>query len=718
MLPGLKKRVLNFHDVLMYVAIARKHLRLMVLLMCLCWLAGLVYYVYARPIFYSRSLVKVDAVERQVSAEKEFGEGYRLGSIVNELTAPHILERTAAKLGIRADYRTILKDYVKKIQAKQNSEKNIELEVWPYSLDWAKRWSETTVAEYLQYRRERRMNESRQRQENYLRDRKEQLELLEINREKQMKTRSELDTERAIIEFEELRTLHSDLVDVGRQLDEIGQVRIQVLNPEFSPIEKLSRITAVTDRPIPLGATATAPGNGGSKPEGTTVQVVTPTLAKPSPVWQELEKELNTLKLQGEELAQTYLPGHAKMVALQEELDAVNLKLNGELRTALDRLDTYHRILLDRQKSLNEKLPEFEKRLARYNSVRQQEEIVKDSMVAWQNLYTRLEKDHQTELYALDRDRVSITFSEVLQVNDMPVSPNRFSLLIYTTILGLMLALGIPFLLEYLDHTLSNLEQVESAFRLRGLGIVPKMESDEASTGLLNHDEWKETNVLENFRVIRTNLLSMGSLSKPPHVLMVTSAMPKEGKTVVSSNLALSFAYTGAKTLLLDTDLRRGRLHRLFGYRKQPGLSGVLLGQVTLDEAIRPTHHENLYVLSTGQHVETGTELLGGRRFKDIMVELRQRFDRIVMDTPPVLGLSETSVLQNDVDGVLFVIWSGHTPIKGVRAAVEMLQANGANFYGFVLNRLDLSSSANYYQYYYYSHDYYYHYSPRALENA
>jgi polysaccharide biosynthesis transport protein len=718
MLPGLKKRALNFHDVLMYVAIGRKHLRLMVLLLCFCWLLGLVYYVYARPVYYSRSLVKIDAIERQVSAEKEFGEAYRTGSIISELTAPHIVERTAAKLGIVADYRTLQKDYVKKISAKHNSERNLELEVWPYSLDWAKRWGETMVSEYLQYRRERRATEAKQRQENYLRDRDEQLRLLESNRAKLTRSRSELDTERTIIEFEELKTLHSDLVTVGIQLDEVGQVRIQVLSPELGTIEKLSRITAVIDRPMQLGSTATPSAD--KQPAGnTTVQVVTPAMAVPSTAWQEMERELNVLKAQRDELGQTYLPGHAKMVAIQEQMDAINLRLNGELRTALDRLDTYHRMLLDRQRALNEKLPEFERRLAKFNSVRQQEELVKDSMVTWQNLITKLEKDHQTDLYALDRDRVSVMFGGVLQTNDLPVSPNRMGLLIYTTLLGLMLALGVPFLVEYLDHTLSNLEQVESAFQIRGLGIVPKVESEsEPSVGFMGHDESKETNLLENFRVIRTNLLSMGALSKPPHVLMVTSAMPKEGKTVVSSNLALSFAQTGAKTLLLDTDLRRGRLHRLFGYRKQPGLSGVLLGQVTLDEAIRPTHHENLSVLSTGQHIESGTELLGAQKFKDLMAELRQRFDRIVMDTPPVLGLSETSVLQKEVDGVLFVIWSGHTPIKGVRSAVEMLQANGANFYGFVLNRLDLSSTANYYQYYYYSHDYYYHYSPRALENA
>ena len=336
----------------------------------------------------------------------------------------------------------------------------------------------------------------------------------------------------------------------------------------------------------------------------------------------------------------------------------------------------------------------------------------------WLTQLKLIEQNYESDLYAFDRDRIKLAYQRITQINENPVSPNRFGLLMYATILGLMLAIGVPFLIEYLDHTLSNLEEVEAAFQLRGLGIIPKLGNNEDQTSLLDRNSPKESNLLENFRVIRTNLLSMGSVTKAPHVVIVTSAMPKEGKTFISSNLAMSFAQTGAKTLLIDTDLRRGRLHRLFGYRKQPGLSGVLLNQVTLDEAIRPTPVENLYMLSAGQHLDTGTELLGSQKFIDILGELRKRFERIVMDTPPVLGLSETSILQNHVDGVLFVIWSGQTPIKSVKAAIEILQSNGANFYGFVLNRLDLNAAANYYQYYYYSHDYYYHYTPRALENS
>jgi capsular exopolysaccharide synthesis family protein len=166
---------------------------------------------------------------------------------------------------------------------------------------------------------------------------------------------------------------------------------------------------------------------------------------------------------------------------------------------------------------------------------------------------------------------------------------------------------------------------------------------------------------------------------------------------------------------MIDTDLRRGRLHRLFGYRKEPGLSNVLLGEASLEQAIRPGLRENLSVLSAGRYLESNTELLASPAFTDLMKELRGKFDRIIIDTPPVLGLSDTAIMQSQVDGVLFVIWTGQTPKSSVEPAIEALRANGANFYGFVLNRLDVNATQNYYQYYYYSHDYYY---QRAIETT
>ena len=647
---------------------------------------------------------------------------------MRELKAPHIIERTAAKLGIKADYRTIMKSYIKKITVAQDSERNLVMEFNPYTLDWAKRFPEILVDELRTYRHQRRLAEMEERQGIFLKNAKDMKERTEENLKKWITTRGDANSEKAKIEYDKLKTLHADLVDVEIRLDKVGQVRVEVIGPDMSTVEKLSRISSVLE-PLQIGTSTTGlpiKESAGDNADGTAQtpltdlgpKIVTPQLVASESEWRVIARRIHTLKAKQEELFATgKLEGHAEVKAIIKEINTAEVLLEGELASAMDRLKIESDHLIDLQKTLNAKMPEYHKSMAAFMEVTNAEQIISGSMVQWKVHLENLTKEQERIEYAIEREHVVFNYSGITEINDVPVSPNRFTLLMLTTIVGIGMGLGIPFLIEYLDHTLSNLEEVETTFQLRGLGIVPKLESADTTVAMMDVEQSKKTHLLENFRVIRTNLLSMGSVTKAPHVMMVTSAMPKEGKTVVSSNLALSFAQTGAKTLLMDTDLRRGRLHRLFGYRKQPGLSGVLLGQHSLEDAIRPTAHENLFILSAGQHLETGTELLGSQQFKDVMITLRQRFERIVVDTPPVLGLSETSVIQSLIDGVLFVIWSGHTPVKAVKSAIEMLQSNGANFYGFILNRLDLSASANYYQYYYYSHDYYYHYTPRPLEN-
>ncbi|MEI7774371.1 MAG: polysaccharide biosynthesis tyrosine autokinase [Verrucomicrobiota bacterium] len=738
MLPGLKKRVINLHDVLMYVAIARKHLRLMLLLVCFSWLAGLVFYVYARPVYFSRSLIKIDFIDQQLNAEKEFNEPARFSAIMAQLTAPHIVEHTAAKLGVISEYRELMRTHLKKIVTRKNSESHIEIEIYPYNLDWSKRWCETMVKEFLDYKEQRRAEELEQRRENIARDIEEMERLVNLNKSNVTEIRAQFQTDQAKMAFDQIADLPVELPRIRKQLDELGRIRLQIISPDLTTIEKLSRISAFTEK-LPVGAATqtniSAPPSlrdedknkekdadstsSNSHSDSINVQIMTPGIAQARSAWRDVADKLHKLENQRDQLSANFLPGHPKMLAIQKDMDQVNAQLDSELRNATTGIEMEFSYLLDRVKTLESKFPDYLAAQNNLKTAQEKEQFARRSQTDWTRYIARRKQQLERSDYAYDREKVNLSYAGLIEFKDLPISPNRFSLLIYTTMLGCFLAIGIPFLIEYLDHTLTNLEEVESTFQLRGLGIIPKMDGTEASAALIDREHAKEHNLLENFRVIRTNLLSMGALSKPPHVLMITSAMPKEGKTVVSTNLALSFAQTGSKTVLIDTDLRRGRLHRLFGYRKQPGLSGVLLGQHSLEEAIRPTPHENLSIISAGQHVDTGTELLGSQKFADIMIELRKRYDRIVVDTPPVLGLSETSVLQNQVDGVLFVIWSGHTEIKAVKASIEMLQSNGANFYGFVLNRLDLSATANYYQYYYYSHDYYYQYQPAThLENS
>jgi capsular exopolysaccharide synthesis family protein len=190
--------------------------------------------------------------------------------------------------------------------------------------------------------------------------------------------------------------------------------------------------------------------------------------------------------------------------------------------------------------------------------------------------------------------------------------------------------------------------------------------------------------------------------------------MPQEGKTVVAANLAMSFATKGEKTLLVDGDLRRGRLHRLFGCQNKPGLSDVLSKYNSLADACRPSGNENLTIMTCGKHLNWASELLDTPSFINLMQDLRSQYQRIIIDTPPVLGLSETSIMQRMADSVLLVIWSSHTQMPNIKDAIVALQTNGAKFAGFVLNRLDFSAFANRYKYFYYSPRYYTNY--KAIE--
>jgi len=213
--------------------------------------------------------------------------------------------------------------------------------------------------------------------------------------------------------------------------------------------------------------------------------------------------------------------------------------------------------------------------------------------------------------------------------------------------------------------------------------------------------------LMENFRVIRSAIALNREMALPSQVIVITSARPQEGKTMLASNLAWSFASIHDRTLIMDCDLRRGRLHKLLGLENEVGMSTLFNSTSTLEETIQPTNVPNLFALTRGPIIAGSTEKLCTSDFSDLVEGLRGKFGRIILDAPPVLGLSETCSLQRVVDGVLLVVMAEKTPSREVKTAYELLRKSGARFYGFVLNRLDLNRVANYYSYYYYSSYYY-----------
>ncbi|MEW6161404.1 MAG: polysaccharide biosynthesis tyrosine autokinase [Verrucomicrobiota bacterium] len=620
-------------------------------------------------------------------------------------------------------------DYLSRVDLRFDTENNIEVHVSAYRSDLVRVWPEAMLAEFLRYREEKRAEIQKETIRIFTDEMAQVSKKMEEVLNQQFEFQATNEMTELLIELEKLRNVPRDIAMVVRRLDAMDRIsRALKFESGLSAAEKLAMLASIkrdmslsVGEMVPSTAAPLQPTVLGVSPQQS---VVPPATAPPAQIvvlpsmvagvqgdWESLEKEKIEVEKQIRELSKVYLPANPRMAPHVKRLDEINKKLEGELESAARAFQAEYNTLLERKKELEEKRPFYDDILKKSAKFKQDYSVATAGQLAWSKMYEEMARAVSSLNFGAEKERVHLRFLGVDELRDVvPVSPNRLKLVLLSLAFGLALAVGVPFLIEFLDHTVTNLEDVEDTFGLRGLGVVPKIGHEHlTATPIIDLENKTDRFLVENFRVIRANLLAAAS-AKPPQVIMIASAMPQEGKTVISTNLAVSFAQMGEKTILIDADLRRGRLHRLFGLRSKPGLSNVFLENINLEEACRPSGKPNLWILSCGNHLDGATEFFGAPTFHSLMQSLRQRYDRIIIDTPPVLGLSETAMMQNCVDGVVFVIWSGRTPSRNVKTAIDTLRANHANLYGFVLNRLDLSSTTNYYYYYYYSNNYYYSY--------
>ena len=291
------------------------------------------------------------------------------------------------------------------------------------------------------------------------------------------------------------------------------------------------------------------------------------------------------------------------------------------------------------------------------------------------------------------------------------VAPDLVRVLAVTLLAAILVVLGLLHLLHLVDDTVKCREDFDRLVRgLPLLGVVPSIPgSREGDLHLEALSGETGTPVVESLRALRTTLQHDGE-GRVAKVLLVTSSAPREGKTTLCSNLAGSFARGGARTLLVDGDLRRPRVHRATGRDNEVGLSSVLSGKATLAEAIVPVPGEpNLFVLPSGPVPNDPAELLGSPRWLEIVAEARGRFDRILIDSPPVASVTDPCILARSADAVILVVAHGRTSAQLVRRAREALDAVGVKPWGAVINNSTPGRGfygESYYGYAYASHSY------------
>ena len=281
-----------------------------------------------------------------------------------------------------------------------------------------------------------------------------------------------------------------------------------------------------------------------------------------------------------------------------------------------------------------------------------------------------------------------------------PVRPNKPLNIALGIIIGLVVGVGLAFFIEYLDTSVKTIDDVERSLQCPVLGVIPQ------NVGLLV-EEGAESPHAEAYRVLRTNLLFSRKDDKL-NTVAVVSAGAGEGKSTTVFNLASVFAQSGQRTLMVDSDLRRPTLHKMLRLTNNIGLTNYLLRQNALEEVIQTTSLPTLDFLSSGKLPSSSLGILSSAQMKDLIGELKQRYDFVFFDSPPIMGVSDASILASEVDMTLQVIQYRRYPQPMNIRAKQLIEKVGGNLVGIVLNNINMSQDESYYYYSGYYHDYYY----------
>ena len=434
-----------------------------------------------------------------------------------------------------------------------------------------------------------------------------------------------------------------------------------------------------------------------------------------SPLLDKLHQQQADLKIQIADLSTQFGPSYPKVAQLNNQNKEIDRQIQVETRKAVDHLRGQYQTALQRETMLREALQKQKQEANRLNENAIDYTLLKRDVDSNRQLYEGLlEKLKQAGVTAGLRSN-NFRIVDAARPPNGPVEPNIPRNLLFALVLGISSGVGLAFLLEGMDNTVRTTEQAQMISALPSLGMIPlgsKSRNSGNGTGRLALTSSREvvelvtqvrpqSQMAESYRALRTSLL-LSSLGAPPKVIMVTSARPQEGKTTTAINSAIVLAQKGVRVLLVDADLRRPSVHKTLGMGPRSGLSNVLTGNATLEQAIAPSPIlPNLFVLAAGSPPPNPAELLASSNMKDVLNELREQFDHVVIDTPPTLSVTDAVVLSPRVDAIILVIRSGQTTKQALRRARDILMQVNAHVTGVLLNAVDLTSPDYYYYYEY-----------------
>ena len=439
-----------------------------------------------------------------------------------------------------------------------------------------------------------------------------------------------------------------------------------------------------------------------------------------------LGKRLIELKQQQAQLAVQYTDEWPAVKQVNEQVKQVEGELHEAQKGIVIGIDNQYKAAVSRENSI------------RGDFVKQRADALQQSQGAI--TAKLLDQDIKTNRAMLDKlmesyGEVEITsaglksnirITEHSALPRSPVAPKRLNNILLSFVLSLIGGIGLVLFLDYINNKIETVEDIDRYLKLPALGVIPMFEGNKPNKLLGRGGHSKElvrtnavtrgasmiltdidatSSVAESYRQLRTALL-LSSAGHAPRTLLITSSQPAEGKTTTSVNTAISLAQTGAAVLIVDADLRRPRVHKIFGLKNNAGLCNFLTGDTDLASLVQVAM-PNLYVLPVGPLPPNPAELLGSSRMKQVVETLSQNFDSVVIDSPPVASFADSLILSALVDGVIIVVKGSVTPREMAQRTKSLLQSVGAKILGVVVNQIKLQPHDYYYYSTYYSRYYY-----------
>lgn len=424
------------------------------------------------------------------------------------------------------------------------------------------------------------------------------------------------------------------------------------------------------------------------------------------------QAELDTQRAQ---LTTQFGSAYPKVVEIDNQLKQILKEIDSERTRLQDQLKNEYLAALQRENLLVTAFNEQKQEANKLNESAIEYSVLKRDAEANRQLYQDLLQRLKEAGVSAGLRSSNIRIVDVARIPTGPIKPNIPRNIQFGLLLGLACGIGLAFTLESLDTSIRTIEEINAISSLPALGTIPLQMSGNSSLrkrlkpaaleleatqlpSLITHAR-PRSEAAEAYRSLRTSIL-LSSYGAPPKVIVVTSAVPQEGKTTISANSALVLAQRGGRVLLIDADLRRPGIDRLFGFRSRGGLSTVISGSDRFEDVAVPfADVPNLTILPAGPIPPQPAELLGSAVMKEQIARWRNEFDHVVIDTPPCLSVTDAVVLSPEADRVILVARSGKTTKIVLRRACDLLMQVNARVMGIVLNALNTHSTDGYYYY-------------------